>query len=123
MINEAANEQSILCPDHNDQFRFFDEDCGHVICRDCYILNHNRCRCVKLADAASKYRPEMEALVAKVSSGAQKIKAAEAQVIRTRNSVKEALERQHVEIQAFFGQVSHVIVTRSYEIDGTRIIF
>ena len=46
----------VFFPEHNDQFRFFDKDCGRVICRDCYALNHSGHKCVIVAEAASKYR-------------------------------------------------------------------
>ena len=105
---------SVLCPEHNDQeFRFFDEDCGFVICRDCATLNHNGHKCVALAEAASKYRKEMEALVTKASSQAEKIKAAEAQVRRASVSMKEACEEQRAELQGYFGEVRHVFVIGS----------
>ena len=36
--NPQLASVSVFCPEHNDQFRFFDKDCGRVICRDCYAL-------------------------------------------------------------------------------------
>ena len=105
---------SVRCPEHNDQeFRFFDEDCGFVICRDCATLNHNGHKCVALAEAASKYRKEMEGLVTKASSQAEKIKAAEAQVRRASVSMNEACEEQRAELQGSFGEVRHVFVIGS----------
>ena len=110
----TANPQltfaSVLCPEHNDPFRFFDEDCGFVICRDCYTLNHNGHKCVALAEAASKYRKEMENLVTKASSQAKKIKAAQAQVRKTTVSLKRACETQRAELHGYFGEVSHVLL-------------
>ena len=106
IINEAPKEQAVLCPKHNDPFRFFDEDCSLVICRDCHALNHIGHNCVPLADAASKYRKEMEALVTKASSQAEKIKAAGIQVGRASLSMKDACEEQRNELQRFFGEVS-----------------
>ena len=104
---------SVLCPEHNEQFRFFDEDCGFVICRDCYTLNHNGHKCVALAEAASKYRKEMENLVTKASSQAKKIQAAQAQVRRASVSVKEDCEKQRADLQGYFGEVRHVFVIGS----------
>ena len=111
--NPQLASLSVFCPEHNDQFRFFDEDCGRVICRDCQALNHNSHKCVALAEAASKYRKEMEALVTKASSQAEKIKAAEAQVRRASVSMTEACEKQRAELQGYFGEVRHVFVIRS----------
>ena len=111
--NPQLASLSELCPEHNEKFRFFDNDCGHVICRDCQALNHNGHKCVTLAEAASKYRQEMETLVTKASSQAEKIKAAEAQVRRANVSMKEACEKQRAELQGFFREVRHVFVIRS----------
>ena len=113
---------SVLCPEHNDPFRFFDEDCGIVICRDCHSLYHSGHNCVEVAEAASKYRQEMEALVTKASSQAEKIKAAEAQVRGASVSMKETCEEQLAEIHVFFRQVRHFSVIRSNEIDVAKII-
>ena len=108
--NPQLTFASVLCPEHNDPFRFFDEDCGFVICRDCYTLNHNGHKCVALAEAASKYRKEMENLVTKASSQAKKIKAAQAQVRKTTVSLKRACETQRAELHGYFGEVSHVLL-------------
>lgn len=105
---------SVYCPEHNDQeFRYFDEDCGHVICIDCHNLNHNGHKCVTLAEAASKYREEMEALVTKASSQAEKIKAAEADVKKAAAFMKKASDERRAEMQGFFSEVRHVFVIRS----------
>ena len=113
IVNEASREQVVLCPKHKEPFRFFDEDCGIVICRDCHALYHSGHNCVEVAEAASKYRQEMEALVTKASSQAEKIKAAEALVGRASVSMKESCEEQRAELLGFFGEVSHVFVIGS----------
>ena len=119
--NPQLASVSVLCPEHNDQFRFFDQDCGRVICRDCYALNHSGHKCVAVADAASKYRKEMEALVTKASSQVEKIKAAESRVMRASVSMKEACVERNDEIQEFFQQVRHVFVITSNEIVAAKI--
>ena len=104
------------CPEHNDQeFRFFDEDCSRVICRDCHTLKHNGHKCVTLAEAASKYRKEMEAHVTKASSQAEKIKAAEAEVKKAAAFMKKASDERRAEMQGFFRAVRHVFVNWSNE--------
>ena len=113
---------SVLCPEHNDQFRFFDENCGHVICRDCYALNHNGHKCVVVAKAASKYRQEMEALVTKASCQAKKIKAAEDQLMEEAISMDLASIEQREKIQGFFTEVWHIFVIEVNDIDVTRSI-
>ena len=119
--NPQLASVSVFCLKHNDQFRFFDKDCGRVICRDCYALNHSGHKCVTVAEAASKYRQEMEALVTKASSRVEKIKAAEGQVMRASVSMKEASEERNGEIQEFFQQVRHVFVICSSEIKAAKI--
>ena len=94
-----------LCPEHNDPFRFFDENCGRVICRDCFALSHCGHTCVLVAEAASKYRQEMEALVTKASSQVEKIKVAEAQVVGEVLLMEKAREEQRDKIQSFFREV------------------
>ena len=106
-----------LCPEHNDPFRFFDENCGRVICRDCFALSHCGHTCVLVAEAASKYRQEMEALVTKASSQVEKVKVAEGQVMRASDSMKEARKKRNDEIQEFFQQVRRVFVISSNEIE------
>ena len=95
--NPQLASVSVLCPEHNDQFRFFDKDCSRVICRDCYALNHSGHKCVTVAEAASKYRQQMEALVTKASSQVEKIKAAEGEVMRASVSMKEACKERNGE--------------------------
>ena len=112
---------SVLCEEHNDQFRFFDEDCGRVICGDCCALNHCGHKCVIVAEAASKYRQEMEALVTKASSQVEETKAAEAQVRGASVSMKKACKESNDEIQEFFQQVRHVFVMISNEIEAAKI--
>ena len=95
----------VFCPEHNEQFRFFDEDCGHVVCRDCVTLEHNGHKCISLAKAASDCRQEMEALSTKASTHAEKIKAAEVKVEGVSLELKEAYEKQAALIQGTFHEV------------------
>ena len=95
----------VFCSEHNEQFRFFDEDCGHVVCRDCVTLKHNGHKCSSLAEAASKYRQEMEALATKASTHAEEIKAAEAKVEGVSLELKQAYEKQAALIQGTFKEV------------------
>ena len=103
--NPQLASVSVLCPEHNDQFRFFDENCGHVICRDCYALNHKGHKCVLLAEAASKYRREMETLVDKASCQAEKIYAARGQVVNKLVLMEVDCEEERENIQGFFRKV------------------
>ena len=117
VVSLEERKANPLCPEHNDPFRFFDENCGRVICRDCFALSHCGHTCVLAAEAASKYRQEMEALVTKASSQVEKIKVAEGQVMRASDSMKEARKKRNDEIQEFFQQVRRVFVISSNEIE------
>ena len=120
--NPQLASVSVLCPEHNDQFRFFDQDCGRVICRDCYALNHSGHKCLALDEAASKYRQEMEALVTKASFQVEKIKVAEAQVIKEVVFMERACEERRAEIKGFFKEVRHIFVIGSKDREGAKII-
>ena len=120
--NPQLASVSVVCPEHNDQFRFFDQDCGRVICRDCYALNHSGHKCVVAAEAASKYRQDMEALVTKASSQVEKIKVAEAKVMGEVLLMEEARKEQRDKIQSFFREVWHIFVIGVNEIDAARSI-
>ena len=108
--NPQLASVSVLCPEHNDQFRFFDQDCGRVICRDCYALNHSGHKCVIVAEAASKYRQEMETIVSKASCQAEKIYAAEGEMMDELFLMEVACEEQREKIQGFFRKVWHIFV-------------
>ena len=95
----------VFCLEHNEQFRFFDEDCGHVVCRDCVTLKHNGHKCLSLAEAASKYRQEMEALVTKASTQAEAIKGAETKVEGVSIELKQAYEKEAALLQGTFREV------------------
>ena len=120
--NPQLASVSVLCPEHNDQFRFFDNNCGRVICRDCYALNHSGHKCVVVAEAASKYRQEMEALVTKASCQAEKINAAKGQVLNKLDVMKGNCETERGRIQFLFRKVWHIFVIGVNDIDATRSI-
>ena len=54
-----------ICQKHNDKFRFFDEKCGHAVCRECVALEHFGHLCLPLAEAASEYGKEVKDLIKK----------------------------------------------------------
>ena len=97
---------SVFCSEHNEQFRFFDENCGHVVCRDCMTLKHNGHKCSSLAEVATKCRQEIEALTTKASSRAEDIKAAEVRLEDVSVDLRKAHETQAAEIQSAFKKVS-----------------
>ena len=112
---------SELCPEHNKPFRLFDEDCGCVMCTECYAFSHRGHSCEEVEKAASNYRQEMQALVTKANSQVEEIKDAEDQVMRASVSMKEARDKRNDEIQKFFQQVRRVFVISSNEIEAAKI--
>ena len=108
--NPKLAAMPVFCPEHNAQFRFFDEDCGHAVCRDCVTLKHNGHKCSSIAEAASRYRQEMEALVTKANTHAEAIKAAEARVDGVSHELKQAYKIQAALIQGTFKEVRFYFV-------------
>ena len=94
-----------FCPEHNDQFRFFDEDCVHVVCRDCVTLKHHGHKCLSLADAASKYKQEMDELSNKAIDLAEKVKAGEACLKEATDDLKQEYANTAALIQSTFLEV------------------
>ena len=68
---------SVFCSKHNEQFRLFDEECNHMVCRSCVTLMHKNHSLLSLAQVGSKCKQEMEALATQTSARAEVIKDAE----------------------------------------------
>ena len=73
---------------------------------DCVTLDHNGHKLLKLADAASNCRQEMEAIATKASNHAEGIKAAEARVAAVSLDLNKVYEEQVVQIKGSFKKVS-----------------
>ena len=86
------------------------------------VLDHDGHKCVVAAEAASKYRQEMEALVTKASCQVEKIKVAEAQVEEEVFLMEKGCEEQREKIQGFFREVWHIFVFGVNDLDTTRSI-
>ena len=65
--NPQLASVSLICQKHNDNFRFFDEKCGHAVCRECVALEHFGHLCLPLAEAASEYGNEVKDLIKKTN--------------------------------------------------------
>ena len=63
--NPQLTSVSFICQKHNDKFRFFDEKCGHAVCRECVALEHFGHLCLPLAEAASEYGKEVKDVIKK----------------------------------------------------------
>ncbi|XP_068696613.1 E3 ubiquitin-protein ligase TRIM45-like isoform X2 [Montipora foliosa] len=109
---KLAAVSNAFCPEHNDQFRFFDEDCGHIVCRDCVTLQHHGHKCLSLADAASKYRQEMDELSHQAIALAEKIKAGEARLKEATDDLKQEYANTAALIQTTFKELHEALTSR-----------
>ena len=96
---------SLTCQKHNDKFRFFDEKCGQVVCRECIALEHFGHECLPLAEAAIKYRPQVEHLIAETNDLLFEAAVLEGRVKAVRVELEKALEKGVEDIGNFFREV------------------
>ena len=97
---------SVFCTEHKEQFRLFDEECNHMVCRSCVTLTHENHSLLSLAEVGLKYKQEMEALVTQASAQAQVIKDAENRVLNASKDMEKAYKEQRAKIQSVFKKVS-----------------
>ncbi|XP_068696606.1 tripartite motif-containing protein 2-like isoform X1 [Montipora foliosa] len=109
---KLAAVSDAFCPEHNDQFRFFDENCGHVVCRDCVTLKHQGHKCLSLAEAASKYRKEMDKLSHEAIALAEKVKAGEARLNEATDDLKQEYANTIADIQSTFKRLGEALAAR-----------
>jgi len=74
---ELTEVASSICAEHDEAFRFYDEQCGQVICRDCVALNHNGHKCCSLVVAVAKCREDIGAVLSQAVSRAKQVEEAE----------------------------------------------
>ena len=96
---------SFTCQKHNDKFRFFDEKCGQVVCRECIALEHFGHECLPLAEAAIKYTPQVELLIAETNDLLFEAAVLEGRVKAVRDELEKALEKGVEDIVNFFREV------------------
>lgn len=97
---------SVFHSKHNAQFRLFDEECNHMVCRSCVNLTQKNHSLLSLAEGGSKCKQEMEAPAAQASAQAKEIKAAETRVMNASLDMEKAYEEQRAKIQSKFKKVS-----------------
>ncbi|CAH3025396.1 unnamed protein product [Porites evermanni] len=95
----------VFCSEHNEPFRYFDKDCGHVICRDCQALEHNGHKCCSLAEASAQSRQELDALTSKAKGTAAQLKEAEERVMTVVNDLNRKKKHEEDKIHAFFEEL------------------
>ena len=96
----------VFCSEHNEPFRYFDNDCGQVICRDCFALKHNGHKCCSLAEASAQSRQELEALASKARAIAAKLKEAKNRAMTIVSDLNWKKNLEEARIHAFFEEVS-----------------
>ena len=107
--NPQLASVSLTCQKHNDKFRFFDEECGQVVCRECIVLEHFGHECLPLAEATSKYRPLVEDLIERTDFVFCDASEAEARVLAVRLQLKRAHDKGAADIHNFFREVKRVL--------------
>ena len=65
--NPQLTSVSFICQKHNDKFRFFDEKCGHAVCRECVTLENLGHLCLPLAEGALEYGKEVKDFIKKTN--------------------------------------------------------
>ena len=103
--NPQLASVSLICQKHNDKFRFFDERCGYVVCRECIAVEHFGHVCLPLAEAAFKYQPEVEDLIEDTNILLGEAKVMEDEEMETCSDLKKAHEQGLTDIQSFFKEV------------------
>ncbi|XP_078364698.1 E3 ubiquitin-protein ligase TRIM45-like [Oculina patagonica] len=87
------------CKQHNDEVRFYCEQCVICICRDCAILEHRDHNIVSLDKGLEKKKSEIEikmrAVQANVPYLRSEIESIEKRRLRMNNSIEQATEEVH----------------------------
>jgi len=91
---------SSICAD--EAFRFYDEQCGQVICRDCVALNHNGHKCCSVAVAAAKCREDIGAVLSQAMVQAKQLEEAEIVAGQVSYNLNQNYEREAGKIRATF---------------------
>ena len=85
-----------VCKKHNDEVRFYCEQCVICICRDCAILDHRDHNIVSLDDGLQRKKSEIESKMQEVQLNVPRLRSEkeslEKQKIRMKKSVEQATE-------------------------------
>jgi hypothetical protein len=111
IISNLMGQLSILspmitCPQHKEEFKYFDEDCKKLICRDCVVVSHHGHRCSFIKDAATSHRALLESSVQEARFQSDAIKKAEAEVSVVKSKLQEEYQQVHQSIGDLFDRVS-----------------
>ena len=115
---EAA-AASVACPNHpGELFRYYDQDCGAPICRDCYALGHAGHRCVTLSEAAAEGRVLMGRLCDDAGRRAAEMGAAAEGASAVSDELAVACERERGAIRGAFESVRAALSAREAALVG-----
>ena len=103
--NPQLASVSLICQKHNDKFRFFDERCDKVVCRECIAVEHFGHVCLPLAEAAFKYRYEVEHLIGEADTLLGETMIMEDEGMKAHSKLKKGHEQGKADIQSFFKEV------------------
>ena len=88
-----------VCKQHNDEVRFYCEQCVICICRDCAILEHRDHNIVSLDKGLEKKKSEIEIKLQAVQKNVPLLRnekeSLEKRRLRMKNSIKQATEEVH----------------------------
>lgn len=93
--------QLSICRNHNDEFKYYDQDCRQLICRDCFALNHNGHSCISIKEAATAFQ-------ALLDSKCFEIKHQTAEVVKGNDKIiqmRQKVDLQYHQLHANIGEI------------------
>lgn len=107
LLNELTHLlPMITCSLHNEEFKYYDEDCKRLLCRDCAVATHHGHRCIFIKDATITHLNFLLSKVQEVKFQSDVIKQAETATSIVRSKLSEEYERIHQDIGQRFDLVS-----------------
>lgn len=103
-------DMCIVCPLHQDTYRYFDRDCGHCICRDCFALTHTGHKCVTSGVAAKEFRSELEKSNKEVKLKIESFQGAEKVLEEINRNLGIRYNELNEKLETTFEQVSFISI-------------
>jgi hypothetical protein len=97
--------KKVICPVHKDEFKYFDESCGCVICRDCFALTHHGHKCLSMQEAANNCRGRLDGKCQEVKYQLESLKRTEKTISDTTGSLDTEYQNLRCEINSAFDKV------------------
>ena len=102
----AVPSPLITCPQHREEFKYFDEDRKKLLCRYCAIITRHGHRCSFMKDAANTKQVVLESPAQEARFQCDAIKKAEAEVSVVKSKLQEDYQQVHQAIGDLFDRVS-----------------